>query len=122
MDLPLVSEFRLAEPFYVYLPFPSGAANASVPRRCGTEVVIAQKLSKPSKSWSTVFTNGVVRRVKHTRTKNTGFTQANRPFLLLLQDCEEGLRVERDMQGVGRCAAANRWNQGLPVQHFWLVG
>lgn len=45
VDLPLVSEFRLDEPFYVYLPFPSGAANESVPRRGGTEVVIAQKLT-----------------------------------------------------------------------------
>lgn len=44
-DLALVSEFRLTEPFYVYLPFPSGSTTEVVPRRGGTEVVIAQRLS-----------------------------------------------------------------------------
>ena len=45
VDLPLVSEFRLPEPFFIYLPFPSGSTADPLPTRGGTEVVIAQKLS-----------------------------------------------------------------------------
>jgi len=44
VDLPLLPEFRLSEPFFVYLPFPT-ISNETSPRRGGTEVVIADKLS-----------------------------------------------------------------------------
>lgn len=45
VDLPLVSEFRLPEPFFVHLPYPSGGPAEPRPRRGGTEIVIADKLS-----------------------------------------------------------------------------
>ena len=44
VDLPLQQEFRLPEPFFVYLPFPT-ISNERLSRRGGTEVVIADKLS-----------------------------------------------------------------------------
>lgn len=45
VDLPLISEFRLPEPFFVHLPFPMSHTSHASSRRGGTEIVIADKLS-----------------------------------------------------------------------------